>query len=658
MAKKKGNIVELYLDKAVLVLIVIAAIAVLWFFIVAGPYSVEYRNQKLGPGEVDEYIERNAASELERELNKSPEPRVYDKNYYSQFQNKLDNAIGEDVSLSLDWPRPGRGNVIEPDRKYAVPSIPSPFGVSADHIRSVVHYPSEPVDPEHRYSDVVTELKDIDFVTVEASIDVESLFDSFEESFNDPRKVKAEWRSRDFANPVFADIDLQRRRKQSDGSWGEWESVSPTKIDYLSGMYDFPEKASELDYGIDLLMLEFNDELIRRNILQPVAYEFAASDVKWYPPKLHSEYEKLSEQLRQKEERERMEARRERIERERSSRRDRTPRRDGGGGMPGMGMPGGGGMPGMGMPGGEGGGRDRDRRDSRRSRGRRGRGDRREKTLDDIEQDYQDILLSERNRLQNMREPLVFWANDDSVEPGNSYQYRIRLGVFNPIAGKDWFREEQSDYKDEVILWSSFSDVTSEIQVPKMIHFFAVDMATEENGGVRMEVAKFYMAKWRIAEFDVLSGEAIGKEIEQVISNGSDDEDDDRDRDRRDGRADRDGRYEREEEKELVDYRTGATMVDVVEVSDYAGVNVYRQRDYNDVLYTYDGEDIERMAVRSRNWPDDIQKQYSSIKSSASEDVEIIRQRGAEGVRRGTPGGVEGMPGMMEGMPGMPGMMP
>ncbi len=85
--------------------------------------------------------------------------------------------------------------------------------------------------------------------------------------------------------------------------------------------------------------------------------------------------------------------------------------------------------------------------------------------------------MTDKTKLDKMRELLVFWAHDDTVVPGQSYQNRIRLGVFNPIAGRDWFREDQKHFKEEPILWSKYSDVSETVNVPLMMHFFPLDVA-------------------------------------------------------------------------------------------------------------------------------------------------------------------------------------
>jgi hypothetical protein len=223
-------------------------------------------------------------------------------------------------------------------------------------------------------------------------------------------------------------------------------------------------------------------------------------------------------------------------------------------------------------------------------------------------------VLTEKTNLAKMREPLLFWAHDDTVVPGESYRYRIRLGVFNPIAGRDWFREDQKDCKEEPILWSEYSKVTEAVQVPLMMHFFPLEVAAKEEKGVKIKVAKFHNGKWRNEDFEVRPGEMIGKTIErkpkagapQTVGYGL-------------GR----GGFTSSSGTEVIDFSTGASLVDVVETSDWMGVNMLRQRDYADILYATDDTSIAHLAVKMRNWPAPLQQQFNVVKVAEKEVIQM-----------------------------------
>ncbi|HQI28516.1 MAG TPA: hypothetical protein PLT20_10570, partial [Sedimentisphaerales bacterium] len=63
----------------------------------------------------------------------------------------------------------------------------------------------------------------------------------------------------------------------------------------------------------------------------------------------------------------------------------------------------------------------------------------------------------------------------------------------------------------------------------------------------------------------------------------------------------------------IVDYSTGAVLVDLVEVNDWTDVPNLRPRMYYSMLYTRDGMDIEHMPANMTNWPRDIAAAYQAI---------------------------------------------
>ncbi len=459
------------------------------------------------------------------------------------------------------------------------------------------------------------------------------------------RRVPKEWRDETLANPVFAGVELQRRKKLEDGSWSEWKKVGPTKINHLAEMFDITQKAENLQYGVDILMVEFNTTESQKQLLQPAAYDFAVADITWYPPTLYDEFIEIVEQQREQQRREARESRRTRTTRERDDRRGRG--RDGGA-APGM-------MPGGGMDiTGPGGGRDTDRR------GRRGRDDGRrttrgrardEKTAEDIEREYEELLIDERDGFEAIDRTLSFWANDDSVEPGNTYQYRMRIGVFNPAAGKQWVREGQEQLNNEVILWSNYTEPTKEIEIGKMIYFFPLERIEGEKT-VNIQVSKFHYGKWRSQQFEVSPGESIGRPTEISLE--------EQEQTRRTRGV---GEDTNEEDEELfeVDFSTDALLVDVFDTAKWDGMSVYRRSVFDEIIYTKDEQDISHLGVRSRYWPDDLRNAYAKVRESESLDIEILFNRGDRPGRRSPGQGPEVGPGMMPGEfgpmgPGMPGI--
>ena len=217
----------------------------------------------------------------------------------------------------------------------------------------------------------------------------------------------------------------------------------------------------------------------------------------------------------------------------------------------------------------------------------------------------------------------MFWAHDDTVEPRKNYRYRIRLGVFNPVAGTNQLSEQDISRKNEVVLWSEFSDITEPVEIPGRLYFFAKHIREPANV-VTVQVSKYVNGYWHSEDFKVSQGEVIGNVVETEIETETQQRRGEfgRGMDPRfsSGRGRTDPRmasFARPEEKSVVpdsiDYSTGAVMVDAVAVNDWAGDKNLTTRRYYDMLYSMDGTDIEHMPVRTSYWAKDLQNWYGKI---------------------------------------------
>jgi hypothetical protein len=72
------------------------------------------------------------------------------------------------------------------------------------------------------------------------------------------------------------------------------------------------------------------------------------------------------------------------------------------------------------------------------------------------------------------------------------------------------------------------------------------------------------------------------------------------------------------------------------------GVNMLRQRDYADILYTTDDTSIAHLAVKMRNWPAPLQQQFNVVKAAEKEIVQMkVRGSGSSRFQQsGQPGGM------------------
>ena len=633
MSKKKSflTILESQIDKIILGVIVLVSLALLWLYVIGGPYGAKIKigsEIKVSPGNIDKKVKDEAQLLLGRLQRSAPstEYDVYNKTYLEDYTDKLVCSI-PDVPMELAVPYPGVGQeAIEEDRLYAVPGVPSLDEVHVAVLRGAAEIPVDEVSPGTPYDSVETKLEDIDLVTLSGRFDFERLYSNFQLRFSGPG-LKSSWKDSQLAKPVFARIELQRRTKQDDGSWSAWSNVPRAKIDmYKKLLEQLPLRVEDMQFGVDVWISQYEADDVQLDLLQPEPYLFGVSRTEWMPPEYLIETDQILQKEAEQLRRQKIEERKKKQEAERKR---RTPGgRDGGGGM--LGMPGGGG--GM-RPGGG------DRRTGRSERERiertTARRAERERTLQDVERDVQKDTLKEETRLESLREPALIWVHDDTVQPGQTYQYRVRVGVFNPIAGKNWFQKDEIEFKDQTVLWSMYSELPETVEIPKMLHVFPMEVLAKKDDskeieGLTVEVAKYEIGQWHSHEFAVYPGQIIGYPAE-------DESDDEEQATEAVGMMMR-GTDKSNETK--VDYTSGLTLVDIINQVHWGSGTAPRRMSFNNMLYAnVDG--LSQEAIGKKNWSVVLKKAYKDVQDAMAENVEERKTDRINPV-----------------MPGMPGMLP
>ena len=640
MRKKGGNFFEEHVEKIVLALIGLVCIWLMIIRVVISPNKIQYTGEEFGPGKIDIRISRDAEL-LKEKLDSKPEPLPPYKQRLDDFLRLVNSPIG-DIDISLYWPLPIHSSTDFIDkRQYRIPRIGEVADVAIEYIGAVAYMPTIDIDEENRYEVTVCEPNDIDFVTVEAKFDVSGLYGRFYDNFAGDGVEQEKWRDPCLANPIFAAVHLQRQELDADGSWSEWQIVPRTKIDPRKKLFESVEEVEELPPGgIKVRLLKFDDAEVRMALLQPEAYKIASAKEEWFPPLLHKKYveqqqeiemekKRRAREVERKEREEEREKAREEREKAREERRSRTSETGAYGGQYG------------GRRGdstrrqdrfGSGGrGRDRTRRDrsetfgegeaSTRRQEREERAREREARLaemraeikrtsiDDIYKELDEILITKKTNLAKVREPLLFWAHDDTIEPEKNYRYRIRLGVFNPIAGKNQVDEQDKDLKDQLILWSDFSDITGLVKIPGRLCFFPRTIQ-EAGKVVTVEVDKYMLGYWYSKDFAVKRGEVIGKvvdfeevEVEQSTTSS----------------------MVTVALPETIDYGTGAVLVDAVPVNDWSGGRNMYARHYYDMLYSFDGSSIEHIPINPMYWEGELKIKLNEIKELQKRPREPLR---------------------------------
>ncbi len=626
MNKTGGNFFEEHIEKIILGIIGLVCI---WFLItrvVISPNAVSYDNKKFNPGEIDAYISQKTKL-LESRLDRQPEPVPPYKPRVDDFIALTESAI-RDVNVAFYLPKPMFGFNVD-KRVYDLPEIPSVHDVEAEHIRSVAYVPIGVINEENVADESAYEPNDIDIVTVEAKFDVAQLYKDFYESFAGD-DVKEEWRDPCLAVPIFAAVQLQRQELLTDGSWSDWQIVPRAKIDSRKEMFKFVEEAEGMPTAeVKVHLIQFNDARVRKDILQPGAYKIASAKDEWFPPSLHKKYQEYQRQMEAEEKHQLKVAEKEKREQEREdARAERTSKtaevkststESAYGGRDGGSYEGGGGSTSARrtLP-------PRKTRTERRNERERPE---KEKVEDvsvkppfapvDVSAEFNGILIAEKSDFAKMREPLMLWAYDDTVEHKKCYRYRIRLGIFNPIVGTNQFSERSKNLRKRVVLWSDFSDVTGPVEIPAMLCFFPNDLQ-ETAKTVTVTVCKYVLGYWYAKDFMVKPGEVIGKTVDYEPT---------------------------EAEKDItvpkkINYSTEVILVDIIPVNDWSGAKNLRSRHYFDMLYSSDGINIEHVPVKARYWTAELQAKFAEINKFVEQPKVPLRpwSGGPAGIERRAPG--------------------
>ncbi len=617
MKRKKGNSFEQHIDKIVIGLSAVIGLWLIWVFLLSNPFSQTIGGEKVGPGRIDEKIEQRARL-LQQKLDEPPVPMRYSGTEGARYREVFANSI-QKVPL-FQVPLPGFGSQLaEAKRMYRLPEIPDISDIAIEAIRTVVYLPEEEVDREVPYAQVPTKLGDMDLVSIQGTFDIPKLVFAFRESFAHPR-MKPEWIDEKLAMPVFAAIHLERRQENPEGGWSEWTRVRPTQINSYKKMFTLPEKVSDLDISLPVKIDLFRQFEVQREILQPTPYDIAAPKEIWLAPTFHAEYRKMIEKEESDARKAEQESKRLKAEQEREAR-NRANNPNTGRTRPGVNQPG---------------QADRDRQVSDRNRRQTdtrrgmppeemgypgypdpsgrilpgGRVKPAERVAADVVNDFEKKRFQVNTDWNKLKEPAVFWAHDDSISEPGVYQYRLRLGVFNPVAGKDWLAEGQKELTDQVILWSSYSPETEPIQIEPM-HYFFPQKYMAEQGSLEVKVSKFHLGQWRSEVFQIQPGEMIGGKVEPKTVNpllettfpGLS----------REEMAYRDGGMMNPLQNlpREIDFSTGMVFVDLIASTQWIGNS---SQNLQEVLYSSDGLSLRQIPLESRNWPSELQTKLTQIK--------------------------------------------
>ena len=633
MIRKIGRVIEDHIEKIVLIIVGILSIWLLMTRVIFSPnvvpYNFEGKTINVKPSKIDSLIETEARNELlQKKISDFPKIEPY-KPRTNEFLALLEQPVSNiNISLNIPNPKSFQPTTARDTDMYNLPDdiVGHVRNVDMDYIRAAAYIPTSTITLENSYSDNTSEPNNLDLVTVEAEYDIAGLCDRLYEVFIDD-VYEPEYKDPCLAKPIFATVNLQRRELTDKGSWSDWKNVSQPKTDAYGDLFNVTEDVKNLPPGgLELRKLQLDDKEVQIDLLQPAGYQIASAKEELLPPRIHSKY--LDAQAKE-ERQERIDARAEENSDRNDNRNNRRNTRSNTIGTQG-------GVYGAGQNTGRTRGNRTNTRGNTnneysydsattdRTRNRRGRTDETASDIytdqqeeeispmDEVYDEYDKILITYDTDFAKMSEPLVFWHYDDTVEPFKTYQYRIRLGLLNQIAGKK---------PNDLILWSDFSEPTDTVEIPGMTYFFAKSIK-EAAKTVNVAVCKYVLGYWYSESFSVAQGEAIG----DVVENETEDEPETRSR-----ITDTTTLYtvvaEESVEPESIDYSTGAVMVDVLAVNDYLeGRDTLDSRNYHDMLYSYDGINIEHMPVNSKYWPQDMVRANANISRQLKEEKEPLKE--------------------------------
>lgn len=108
---------------------------------------------------------------------------------------------------------------------------------------------------------------------------------------------------------------------------------------------------------------------------------------------------------------------------------------------------------------------------------------------------------------------LKIWAHDLTVQPGQTYRYRLRARLINPLFQRSKLEARQhQQYFNELALESDPSAWSSPVEIDPERRFFLVSGSTVERE-VTVEVWRVFNGKPRVHEFRVKPGDIVGSVV-------------------------------------------------------------------------------------------------------------------------------------------------
>lgn len=496
MAKQSVSFIERHAEKFVLGVAGGCLALVVALFLIRTPNKVEFGGQHLGPQGVDLEV-RQRVSQMRRAMERAQPEEVTRADPLSRlqeyFEKPLTTSLGSSEVLVppvgfgppvVDLPG-GPMEQMQPVRLIAPPAPSTPLvhagrslGSRRFEVRELPAPGEKPPDQLARPA----ELEDVDWVTIAGTVDLAAAGRAYQQAGYSPGRSQL----------IIADVQMQRQQRRADGSWDEWRELPAARIFRSPAIPQFrlsdEGRLSPQDNAtaVDLeRLVDARRDLILRPPIPPLA-----GGNPWAPPPLPGmESQQWFEAIRS------------------------TLEKSG---------------PKLNLP-----GWDNPRRaapkylaevDKAMERGDYETAKRLASEVADNAEITRHKRLAQKKFLEAVKrqeeeeerraqmaaaegqqrtELEYFWVHDLSVEPGESYRYRLRLQALNRYVG-EVTRLVNIDDATRVAMVSAWSAPSQPVSIEPNVRFYLAS-------GARVDVFRWYLGRWYRTTFRGLEpGEMIG----------------------------------------------------------------------------------------------------------------------------------------------------
>jgi len=502
---QKSSFIEQNLEKGIFGVCGVIALYVVITQFFGTPHGIEIGRSWRSPDSVDEVLGQEA-KRLKKRLSSDvwPDQKVndYGSDFREQFGTQM-QRIGQAFSLPFVqfWPSLApKGTIdVETAGKLTPPSVERPAApvVVAGRGTARLLVLSGTPDPDNPEGTPTQErLDDVFWVSVGAKFPLARQWKQFlQETLPEEDRLPL-----NLQEMIFLRVQLERQQKLDTGEWSK--AVEIKHWEMYKGLADFVEdytylaeipQLPQLAAGSspDALTVQtvqryrdyVQEEVTQRKIKRPPFFELVAGD--WKPP----------------------------YDVDPGSSRGSSPRsspdrlkRPPGMMSPDMMGPSGPFVPGVGA-------RDRGRI-SRRSRGR-----------NVVPGPQPGAVLPSRRikptqpKVEDVAEEEVIWGHDTSVQPGQTYRYRLRVVLYNPLVGRVEVPEDRPELRTSLSMEGPWSDWSESVTIePVVKYFFTGVTGFGDQMVANVRAFCWHLGAWQETSFSLSIGQHVGSRCRVTLT--------------------------------------------------------------------------------------------------------------------------------------------